>query len=163
MVRIFPRQGLLQQSVARPLGTAAVTKEEKDRDVSPIYPLLDTRFNQYRIAYRYRRSLELLRGYLVYRIFSINFLVNNQVKVEWTRAVPLSSHRAEINLDCRLGSTPSRRSLVQSCSETDGLWAFCRRGNCPGDNTSDQTLTEVRCTTHPRLQRGEWWCWLDIR
>lgn len=45
------------------------------------FPSLDTKFNQYRIAYRYRRSLELLRGYLVYRIFSINFLVNNQTKL----------------------------------------------------------------------------------
>lgn len=48
------------------------------------YPLLDMRFNQYRIAYRYRRSIELLRGYLVYRIFSIDFLVNNQTKVRNT-------------------------------------------------------------------------------
>lgn len=48
------------------------------------FPSLDTKFNQYRIAYRYRRSLELLRGYLVYRIFSINFLVNNQTKLaDW--------------------------------------------------------------------------------
>lgn len=46
------------------------------------YPFLDTKFNQYQIAYRYRDNLELLRGYLVYRLFSMNFLVNNQEKVK---------------------------------------------------------------------------------
>ncbi len=49
------------------------------------YPLLNTKFNQYRIAYRYRRSIELLRGYLVYRLFSISFLVNNQAKVKFLK------------------------------------------------------------------------------
>ncbi len=58
-----------------------INKNEKNNIIS-VYPLLDTRFNQYRIAYRYRRSAELLRGYLVYRLFSINFLVNNQAKVK---------------------------------------------------------------------------------
>ena len=63
--------------------TAVLTKNENEKkDVRPEYPLLDTRFDQYQIAYRYRRSTELLRGYLVYRLFSINFLVNNQAKVK---------------------------------------------------------------------------------
>jgi len=62
--------------------TATSSKTENEKDKFPIdYPLLDTRFDQYQIAYRYRRSMELLRGYLVYRLFSINFLVNNQAKV----------------------------------------------------------------------------------
>jgi len=65
--------------------TATSSKTENEKDKFPIdYPLLDTRFDQYQIAYRYRRSMELLRGYLVYRLFSINFLVNNQAKLaEW--------------------------------------------------------------------------------
>ncbi len=60
---------------------STINKNRKNNIIS-VYPLLDTRFNQYRIAYRYRRSAELLRGYLVYRLFSINFLVNNQAKVK---------------------------------------------------------------------------------
>ncbi len=60
---------------------STINKNGKNNIIS-VYPLLDTRFNQYRIAYRYRRSAELLRGYLVYRLFSINFLVNNQAKVK---------------------------------------------------------------------------------
>lgn len=65
--------------------TENISKNENEKKTtSPEYPLLDTQFNQYRIAYRYRRSMELLRGYLVYRLFSINFLVNNQAKLaEW--------------------------------------------------------------------------------
>jgi hypothetical protein len=63
--------------------TGISTKNENEKkNVQPKYPLLDTKFDQYRIAYRYRRSMELLRGYLVYRLFSINFLVNNQAKVK---------------------------------------------------------------------------------
>ena len=61
----------------------ATTDEKKKLEVRPHYPLLDTEFNQYRIAYHYRRSLELLRGYLVYHLFSISFLVNNQDKVDF--------------------------------------------------------------------------------
>ena len=60
----------------------AETNENK-AEVRPQYPILDTKFNQYQIAYRYRHSFELLRGYLVYRLFSINFLVNNQDKVKF--------------------------------------------------------------------------------
>lgn len=59
-----------------------VKNDEKKLEVRPQYPILDTKFNQYQIAYRYRHTLELLRGYLVYRLFSINFLVNNQDKVK---------------------------------------------------------------------------------
>lgn len=58
-----------------------VKNDEKKPEIRPQYPMLDTKFNQYQIAYRYRRNLELLRGYLVYRLFSISFLVNNQDKV----------------------------------------------------------------------------------
>ena len=62
--------------------TLAATNNHQNKDIRSEYPSLDTRFNQYQIAYRYRHSLELLRGYLVYRLFSINFLVNNQAKVK---------------------------------------------------------------------------------
>ncbi len=63
--------------------TSVSTKNQNEKkDLQPKYPLLDTKFDQYRIAYRYRRSMELLRGYFVYRLFSINFLVNNQAKVK---------------------------------------------------------------------------------
>jgi hypothetical protein len=59
------------------------TNENKKQEIRPQYPLLDTKFDQYQIAYRYRHSLELLRGYFVYRLFSISFLVNNQDKVKF--------------------------------------------------------------------------------
>ena len=62
---------------------SSLRKTNVKQETSKEYPTLDTRFNQYRIAYRYRRSIELLRGYLVYRVFSINFLVNNQTKVRY--------------------------------------------------------------------------------
>ncbi len=63
--------------------TVATTNNQNEKkDVQPKYPLLDTKFDQYRIAYRYRRNMELLRGCFVYRLFSINFLVNNQAKVK---------------------------------------------------------------------------------
>lgn len=61
--------------------TAAIINKNEKKDIQSEYPLLDTKFNQYEIAYRYRRSMELLRGYLVYQLFSFNFLVNNQAKV----------------------------------------------------------------------------------
>lgn len=70
--QLWNKQICLQSTVVSP---------KNKKDGSNDYPLLDTRFNQYRIAYRYRRSMELLRGYLVYRLFSINFLVNNQARV----------------------------------------------------------------------------------
>ncbi|UJR25211.1 hypothetical protein I4U23_006563 [Adineta vaga] len=61
-----------------------ILNETKKQDIRREYPLLDTTFNQYQIGYRYRRNLELLRGYFVYRLFSINFLVNNQNKIaDW--------------------------------------------------------------------------------
>ena len=65
----------------RAASTTPVANDSKRAEVRPEYPLLDTKFDQHRIAYRYRRTLELLRGYLVYRLFSVNFLVNNQDKV----------------------------------------------------------------------------------
>ncbi|CAF0933333.1 unnamed protein product [Adineta ricciae] len=58
------------------------------QETRPDYPFLDTKFNQYQIAYRYRHTIELLRGYFVYRLFSINFLVNNQNKIAyWGRRI----------------------------------------------------------------------------
>jgi len=60
-----------------------IINENTKKEIHPEYPLLDTKFNQYQIAYRYRRNIELLRGYFVYRLFSINFLVNNQDKVNF--------------------------------------------------------------------------------
>ena len=60
--------------------SSTINQNEK-KDTKSEYPLLDTKFDQYKIAYRYRRSMELLRGYLVYRLFSIDFLVNNQTQV----------------------------------------------------------------------------------
>ena len=61
--------------------TMPIANDSKRPEVRPQYPLLDTKFDQHRIAYQYRHTLELLRGYLVYRLFSINYLVNNQDKV----------------------------------------------------------------------------------
>ncbi|CAF1543467.1 unnamed protein product [Rotaria magnacalcarata] len=76
--QLFTKQIYFQSTIA-----STADKNEK-KEVRSEFPLLDTKFNQYQIAYRYRRSMELLRGYLVYRLFSINFLVNNQVKIaEW--------------------------------------------------------------------------------
>ncbi|CAF1325409.1 unnamed protein product [Adineta ricciae] len=85
-VQLFSKQICHQStSVAN-----AHTNEKKD--LKSEYPLLDTKFNQYRIAYRYRRSIELLRGYFVYRIFSINLLVNNQTKIaQWGQRI-LGTH-----------------------------------------------------------------------
>jgi hypothetical protein len=60
---------------------SSVTNKNRKSNIPVEHPILDTRFDEYRLAYRYRRSIELLRGYLVYRLFSIDFLVNNQVKV----------------------------------------------------------------------------------
>ncbi|CAF1286958.1 unnamed protein product [Rotaria magnacalcarata] len=63
-------------------------QEKKKQEIRQEYPLLDTKFNQYQIAYRYRNSFELLRGYLVYQLFSINFLTNNQEKItHWCRRI----------------------------------------------------------------------------
>lgn len=74
---------LYQNSITyQSTSTVPVENEAKKQEICPQYPLLDTKFNQYNIAYRYRHSAELLRGYLVYRLFSINFLVNNQDKVK---------------------------------------------------------------------------------
>ena len=67
--------------------TVSVKNKNKKPDTHSDHPVLDTRFNQYRIAYRYRRNIELLRGYLVYRLFSINFLVNNQAKVKLLKKI----------------------------------------------------------------------------
>ncbi len=75
-MQLFKNQIFFQST-----NVSTINKNGKNNIIS-VYPLLDTRFNQYRIAYRYRRSAELLRGYLVYRLFSINFLVNNQAKVK---------------------------------------------------------------------------------
>lgn len=72
------RNSITYQSTA----TVPIENEIKKQEKRPEYPFLDTKFNQYQIAYRYRQSAELLRGYLVYRLFSINFLVNNQDKVK---------------------------------------------------------------------------------
>jgi hypothetical protein len=75
---------LLQNSVCyQSTSTVPSTDQNKKQEIRPEYPLLDTKFNQYQLAYRYRRSIELLRGYFVYRLFSINFLVNNQDKVKF--------------------------------------------------------------------------------
>ncbi|CAF1215173.1 unnamed protein product [Rotaria sordida] len=66
----------------------STTNENKKQETHVQHPALDTRFNQYRIAYRYRHDMELLRGYLVFRIFSINFLVNHQDKIAyWGRRI----------------------------------------------------------------------------
>jgi hypothetical protein len=73
---------LLKKQLYSKSTTVSALRKNKETDIHSEYPLLDTRFNQYQIAYRYRRSIELLRGYLVYRLFSINFLVNNQAKVK---------------------------------------------------------------------------------
>jgi hypothetical protein len=75
---------LYQTSVYyRSNSTVPSTNEKKKQEIRPEYPILDTKFNQYQIAYRYRHSMELLRGYFVYRLFSIGFLVNNQDKVKY--------------------------------------------------------------------------------
>ncbi|CAF0747211.1 unnamed protein product [Adineta steineri] len=72
-----------KQIRAQSTSTSSTNKNEKIE-----YPLLDTKFNQYQIAYRYRRSIELLRGYFVYRLFSINFLVNNQTQIaKWGQRI----------------------------------------------------------------------------
>jgi hypothetical protein len=76
--------------------TVPIIDESKKQEVRPQYPLLDMKFNQYQIAYRYRHNMELLRGYFVYRLFSINFLVNNQDKVKKS----LSNFQYKILLDC---------------------------------------------------------------
>ena len=73
---------LLHKQISFQSTGAAATKINETKDAYSGHPLLDTTFNQYKIAYRYRRSAELLRGYLVYRLFSINFLVDNQTKVK---------------------------------------------------------------------------------
>ncbi|CAF0731856.1 unnamed protein product [Rotaria sp. Silwood1] len=66
----------------------SLTNENKKQKIHSQYPLLDTKFNQYRIAYHYRRSIELLRGYLVFRIFSIHAFVNHQDKIAyWGRRI----------------------------------------------------------------------------
>lgn len=75
--------------------TIPVAKDSKRPEVRSQYPLLDTKFDQHRIAYQYRHTLELLRGYLVYRMFSINSLVNNQDKVN----VDLTPTGAELRLN----------------------------------------------------------------
>ena len=62
--------------------TALTVDKNEGEDKAEEYAPLDTRFNQYRLAYRYRQTTELLRGYLVYRLFSIAFLVNNQATTE---------------------------------------------------------------------------------
>ncbi|CAF4141385.1 unnamed protein product [Rotaria socialis] len=67
---------------------APIKHENKKQEIRQEYPLLDTKFNQYQIAYRYRNTFELLRGYLVYQLFSINFLTNNQEKItHWCRRI----------------------------------------------------------------------------
>ncbi len=76
-MQLFKKQIYFQST-----NVATINKNGKNNNNISVYPLLDTRFNQYRVAYRYRRSAELLRGYLVYRLFSISFLVNNQAKVK---------------------------------------------------------------------------------
>jgi len=77
---------LYQNSISyQSITTVPETNKIKKKEIHPQYPLLDTKFNQYQIAYRYRRSIELLRGYFVYRLFSINFLVNNQDKVKFKK------------------------------------------------------------------------------
>ncbi|CAF2365613.1 unnamed protein product [Rotaria sp. Silwood2] len=66
----------------------STTNKNKEQEIHSQYPLLDTKFNQYRIAYHYRHSIELLRGYLVFRIFSINFFVSHQDKIaHWGRRI----------------------------------------------------------------------------
>ncbi|CAF1080901.1 unnamed protein product [Rotaria sordida] len=79
---------LLTKQISFQSTTVLTTDKKEKQDIHSKFPLLDTRFNQYQIAYRYRRSIELLRGYLVYRLFSINFLVNNQSKIaEWGQRI----------------------------------------------------------------------------
>ncbi|CAF1316198.1 unnamed protein product [Adineta steineri] len=75
-IKLFPKTVYYASTSSVP-----IIDENKKQESRPEYPLLDTKFNQYQIAYRYRHSLELLRGYLVYRLFSINLLVNNQDKI----------------------------------------------------------------------------------
>ncbi|CAF4039968.1 unnamed protein product [Rotaria sp. Silwood2] len=66
----------------------STTNKNKEQEIHSQYPLLDTKFNQYRIAYHYRHTIELLRGYLVFRIFSINFFVSHQDKIaHWGRRI----------------------------------------------------------------------------
>jgi len=77
-LKFFPKLISYQSTSSVP-----IINENKKGEIHPEYPLLDTKFNQYQIAYRYRRNIELLRGYFVYRLFSINFLVNNQDKVNF--------------------------------------------------------------------------------
>lgn len=100
------RSGLSRSLIVYQSTSAVPVKnEQKKTEVRPQYPMLDTKFNQYQIAYRYRRNLELVRGYLVYRLFSINFLVNNQDKVrERTRCFSGDYHE-KIELDCQFGSS----------------------------------------------------------
>ncbi|CAF1041000.1 unnamed protein product [Rotaria sp. Silwood1] len=95
--RLYPSTSIIGSCRARQLLTKQIyfqsttvltTDKNEKKTIDSEFPLLDTRFNQYQIAYRYRRSIELLRGYLVYRLFSINFLVNNQTKIaEWGQRI----------------------------------------------------------------------------
>ncbi|CAF1407073.1 unnamed protein product [Didymodactylos carnosus] len=63
------------------LSTSSLQKPAPLAPPPSSFPKLDTDFNSHRIAYRYRGLGELLRGWFVYRLFSINILVNNQDKL----------------------------------------------------------------------------------
>ncbi|CAF2584732.1 unnamed protein product [Rotaria sp. Silwood2] len=79
---------LLTKQIYSQSTTVLTTDKHEKKNIRTEFPLLDTRFNQYQIAYRYRRSIELLRGYLVYRLFSINFIVNHQTTIaEWGQRI----------------------------------------------------------------------------
>lgn len=47
----------------------------------PNKPKLDLNFEDSRTAFKAKSNLELLRGYLVFQLCSLNFLVENQKKV----------------------------------------------------------------------------------
>jgi hypothetical protein len=83
--------------------TIPVINESKKQEVHPPYPLLDMKFNEYQIAYRYRQNMELLRGYFVYQLFSFNFVVNNQDKVIFEKTI----HCQILRVDYGLGSSDS--------------------------------------------------------
>ena len=76
-----PASHISRRLIYSRLVMALTPDKSKGEDKPGEYAPLDTRFNQYRLAYRYRQTMELLRGYLVYRLFSIAFLVNHQAKV----------------------------------------------------------------------------------
>lgn len=94
-LRVLNQRSTLHGSTSVPVSQ----KQNEKQEIIEKYPLMDTKFDEYKIAYQYRRNYELLRGYLVYLMFSIDTFVTNQDKV-WIR----------FNENCFRNS-----SLIQKC------------------------------------------------